>query len=163
MSYTQTFDNGRPSQSQSGDPASDLASDLKSQNQQMLALMAKTPQQPQNQFAKPIGSLYVPGYASPGANDMYGRPAFGALPPPPSSGTRSRTDSSFIDRLLSSGQQPQQQQPQQQQPQQQQPQQQQSSGWFSGGKSYRMKARKAAKKSRKARKAAKKSRRSSRR
>ena len=145
--YTQTFDNSRPSpQSQSGDPASDLTSE----NQQILALMARTPQQPQNQFAKPIGSLYVPGYAaSPGANNTYGRLAFEALPPPPSSGPRIRTD-----RTDPSGQQPQ-------------PQQQQSKGFFDnmfdGGKSYRRKARKSAKKSRKARKSAKKSRRSSRR
>ena len=143
--YTQTFDNSRPSpQSQSGDPASNV---MANENQQMLAQMARMPQQPQNQFAKPIGPLYVPGYAaSPGANNTYGRLAFEALPPPPSSGPRIRTDPS--------GQQPQ-------------PQQQQSKGFFDnmfdGGKSYRRKARKAAKKSRKARKSAKKSRRSSRR
>lgn len=156
--YTQTFDNSilRPAQYQPGDLT--LGSELASQNQQILARMAEmTPQQQQqqNQFAKPIGSLYVPGYASPGASNMNGRPALGAFPPPPSSGTRSRP--SVLDRLASFGQQPQSQQ-QQQQPQ--------SSGWsslFDGGKSYRRKARKAAKKSRKARKSAKKSRRSSRR
>ena len=151
--YNQTFDNGRPSQSQSGYPASDLTS----QNQQMLALMARTPQQPQNQFARPIGSLYVPGYAaSPGASDMYGRPSLGALPPPPSGGTRDRTGS-FMDNLFSSSPQQQQQQPGEQK--------QTNMFGFGGGKSRRRQARKAAKRSRKSKramKAAKRSRKSKR-
>jgi len=152
--YSQTFDNGRPSQSQSGyQPAS---SDLSLQNQQMLALMARTPQQPPNQFARPIGSLYVPGYAaSPGASDMYGRPSLGALPPPPSGGTRDRTGS-FMDNLFSSSPQQQQQQYGQQQPQKQG----MLSGLFNGGKSRRRQARKAAKRSRKGKRAMKAAKRS---
>ena len=166
--FTDLFDSSKDQ------PASDQ---LVNQNQQMLNLMSRSPQQQQqmqqqqqqqmqNQTQSSLGRLYVPGYA-PNPDSSVGQPSWNALPPPPSGVRRVRApqDSMAAQVMNLSSSDPAAAQVWNMSSDSQLGKFGSSFGgaYSKGGKSYRRKARKAAKKSRKARKAAKKSRRSSRR
>jgi hypothetical protein len=160
--FTQLFDNSKPqpeSQTQL-----DIA-DLTAQREKLDAMIDNLNTSQPNQSTR-LGPLYVPGYA-PNPVSSVGQPSWNALPPPPSSVRRVRApqDLAAAQVMNLSSSDPAAAQVWKMSSDSQLGKFGSSFGgaYSKGGKSYRRKARKAAKKSRKARKAAKKSRRSSRR